>query len=76
MYSTCTITVGENEGMVSWALKTFECLQLVKCEPHIGGSGVGVEGLSDEQRRLVQRYGPEQEFDTVGFFIACFIKKV
>lgn len=74
VYSTCTITIGENEGMVAWALKTFECLQLVKCEPHLGGAGISVEGLSKEQQHLVQRYGPNQKFDTVGFFIACFTK--
>lgn len=75
MYSTCTITVGENEGMVAWALKTFDCLKLVKAEPYIGGAGISVEGLTEEQRHLVQRYGPEQQLDSVGFFIACFVKR-
>lgn len=75
VYSTCTVTIGENEGMVAWAMKTFDCLQLVRCEPRLGCEGVAVEGLSDEHRRLVQRYGPEQELDSVGFFIACFVKK-
>lgn len=75
VYSTCTITVGENEGMVAWALKTFDCLQLVKAEPHIGAKGVSVEGLTEEQQQLLQRFGPEQETDSVGFFIACFTKR-
>ncbi|XP_061208130.1 tRNA (cytosine(72)-C(5))-methyltransferase NSUN6 isoform X3 [Neopsephotus bourkii] len=28
VYSTCTITLSENEEQVAWALKTFPCLQL------------------------------------------------
>lgn len=28
MYSTCTITLSENEEQVAWALETFPCLQL------------------------------------------------
>ena len=30
VYSTCTFLVEENEGLVSWALKRFPCLQLCK----------------------------------------------
>lgn len=60
---------------MAWALKTFDCLELVKGEPHVGGVGVSVEGLTEEQCQLVQRFGPEQELDSVGFFIACFVKR-
>ena len=28
MYSTCTVTLAENEEQVAWALKTFPCLTL------------------------------------------------
>lgn len=28
VYSTCTITLQENEEQVAWALKTFPCLRL------------------------------------------------
>lgn len=28
VYSTCTITLSENEEQVAWALKAFPCLQL------------------------------------------------
>lgn len=28
VYSTCTITLSENEDQVAWALKTFPCLQI------------------------------------------------
>ena len=29
MYSTCTITMEENEKQVEWALRKFPCLKLV-----------------------------------------------
>lgn len=75
VYSTCTITLAENEGIVAWALKTFHCLQLIKCEPHLGGTGLSIEGLNTEDQNMVQRFGPGQRYDTVGFFVACFMKK-
>nr|CAI5843796.1 unnamed protein product [Callosobruchus analis] len=74
VYSTCTITLAENEAMVAWALKTFENLQLVKPKIMMGSPGwSGV--LSDEDRRLVQRFGPECDVDSVGFFFACFVNR-
>lgn len=75
VYSTCTITIAENEGIVSWALKTFKNLKLVKSEVSFGECGLENSALTDEQRQLVQRYGPHTEIDSVGFFIACFIKQ-
>ena len=30
VYSTCTFLIEENEGLVSWALRKFPCLQLCK----------------------------------------------
>ncbi|XP_037971146.2 tRNA (cytosine(72)-C(5))-methyltransferase NSUN6 [Plutella xylostella] len=83
IYSTCTITEDENEGMVAWALQEFQCLRLVAAEPLLGGPGWSGCGLTDEQRVLVQRFGPEMDplrpvddlyRDTIGFFIACFTK--
>lgn len=32
VYSTCTVTLAENEEQVAWALKTFPCLTL---EPQV-----------------------------------------
>ncbi|PKU29310.1 methyltransferase nsun6 [Limosa lapponica baueri] len=58
VYSTCTITLSENEEQVAWALKTFPCLQLQPQEPHIGGEGMRGAGLSDEQLKLLQRFDP------------------
>nr|CAH7720321.1 unnamed protein product [Callosobruchus chinensis] len=74
VYSTCTITFAENEAMVAWALRTFENLKLVKPKILMGSPGwSGV--LSDEDRRLVQRFGPDCDVDSVGFFFACFVKR-
>ncbi|XP_008301121.1 putative methyltransferase NSUN6 [Stegastes partitus] len=89
VYSTCTVTLAENEEQVAWALKTFPCLTLQPQEPHIGAEGMLGAGLSPEQLRLLQRFSPELSWDqtetttpfpcradgdTIGFFIAKFLK--
>ncbi|NWX85494.1 NOP2 methyltransferase, partial [Nothoprocta pentlandii] len=58
VYSTCTITLSENEEQVAWALETFPCLQLHPQEPHIGGEGMRGAGLSLAQLKLLQRFDP------------------
>lgn len=40
VYSTCTITVEENEGMVKWALNKYSDLKLSKSEPLFGLPGL------------------------------------
>ncbi|CAJ1082528.1 tRNA (cytosine(72)-C(5))-methyltransferase NSUN6 isoform X2 [Xyrichtys novacula] len=89
VYSTCTVTLAENEEQVAWALDTFPCLSLQPQEPHIGAEGMLGAGLSPEQLRLLQRFSPELSWDqtetaapqdcradrdTIGFFIAKFLK--
>ncbi|KAF7213440.1 tRNA (cytosine(72)-C(5))-methyltransferase NSUN6 isoform X3 [Nothobranchius furzeri] len=89
VYSTCTVTLAENEEQVAWALSTFPCLTLEPQEPHIGAEGMLGAGLSLEQLRLLQRFRPELSWDqtetkvplisrvdgdTIGFFIAKFLK--
>ncbi|XP_073842543.1 tRNA (cytosine(72)-C(5))-methyltransferase NSUN6 isoform X1 [Musca autumnalis] len=78
VYSTCTINMEENEEIVVWALQTFPELKLVTVEPAYGGSGWSCEGLLDEDRKKLQRFGPgnSEAVDTVGFFIAKFVKSV
>ncbi|XP_040208421.1 LOW QUALITY PROTEIN: tRNA (cytosine(72)-C(5))-methyltransferase NSUN6 [Rana temporaria] len=96
VYSTCTITLAENEEQVAWALKTFPGLQLEVQEPHIGGEGMPGAGLSSDRLKLLQRFDPSvteildvdanklksdedlvavANSDTIGFFIAKFLKK-
>ncbi|XP_036315345.1 tRNA (cytosine(72)-C(5))-methyltransferase NSUN6 isoform X4 [Pipistrellus kuhlii] len=58
VYSTCTITLAENEEQVAWALTAFPCLQLQPQEPHIGGQGMLGAGLSFEQLNQLQRFDP------------------
>ncbi|XP_006869950.1 PREDICTED: putative methyltransferase NSUN6 [Chrysochloris asiatica] len=58
VYSTCTITLAENEEQVSWALRTFPCLQLQSQEPQIGGEGMMGASLSFEQLKQLQRFDP------------------
>lgn len=80
MYSTCTITVGENEGIVSWALRNYPYLRLESVREKlsalglagIGDSGRNVAGMNNEESKKLCRFGPES--DTVGFFIASFVK--
>ncbi|KAL6097708.1 nsun6 [Pungitius sinensis] len=89
VYSTCTVTLSENEEQIAWALETFPCLTLQAQEPHIGAEGMLGAGLSPEQLRLLQRFSPELTWDrtgtaaplpcgadgdTIGFFIAKFLK--
>ena len=77
VYSTCTFTIEENEGMVVWALEKFPQLKLVEAVPHLGRPGVQIPGLGAEQVRLVQRFGhpkaPGPFSDTIGFFVAKFV---
>nr|XP_048316639.1 tRNA (cytosine(72)-C(5))-methyltransferase NSUN6 isoform X2 [Myodes glareolus] len=58
VYSTCTVTLAENEEQVAWALTTFPCLQLQPQDPQIGGEGMAGAGLSLEQLRQLQRFDP------------------
>ncbi|XP_029955734.1 putative methyltransferase NSUN6 isoform X1 [Salarias fasciatus] len=86
VYSTCTITLAENEEQVAWALHTFPCLTLQPQEPRLGAEGMLGAGLPPEQLRLLQRFSPELSWgrtagkaeaadgDTIGFFIAKFLK--
>ncbi|XP_026147714.1 tRNA (cytosine(72)-C(5))-methyltransferase NSUN6 isoform X1 [Mastacembelus armatus] len=89
VYSTCTVTLAENEEQVAWALNAFPCLMLQPQEPHIGAEGMLGAGLTPEQLRLLQRFSPELSWDqtemtsplpcragrdTIGFFIAKFLK--
>lgn len=87
-YSTCTMTISENENQVAWALKNFPELTLIPQDIHLGISGIIGHDLDDENCKLVQRFDPcikairianvDEEMtvngDTIGFFIAKFQK--
>ncbi|XP_029168423.1 putative methyltransferase NSUN6 [Nylanderia fulva] len=78
VYSTCTVTIAENEGIVAWALKQFPELKLESVKDRIktdkyGSQGYTIDGLTNENARKVRRFGTES-VDSVGFFIACFKK--
>ncbi|XP_062849163.1 tRNA (cytosine(72)-C(5))-methyltransferase NSUN6 [Trichomycterus rosablanca] len=63
VYSTCTVTLAENEEQVAWALKTFPCLTLEPQKPHLGSAGMPGAALSCDQRRVLQRFRPELVWD-------------
>ncbi|XP_035688833.1 tRNA (cytosine(72)-C(5))-methyltransferase NSUN6-like isoform X1 [Branchiostoma floridae] len=85
VYSTCTLTLEENEGQVEWLLNTFPCLELVPQTPYLGGPGLSGTSLTQDQLQMLQRFEPwgdnrgenshPSDRDTIGFFIAKFIKR-
>ncbi|VVC44955.1 Hypothetical protein CINCED_3A014467 [Cinara cedri] len=76
IYSTCTITLEENEQNVAWVLEKFPQMELLPINSQIGSSGITQVGLNDNYCELVRRFGPENvEDDCIGFFIAKFQKK-
>ncbi|XP_054287619.1 tRNA (cytosine(72)-C(5))-methyltransferase NSUN6-like [Macrosteles quadrilineatus] len=78
VYSTCSITVEENEDVVSWALDRYPQLALVPALPLVGRPGSSKSSLTEMQRCQIQRFGPPigstPQLDTIGFFIAKFTK--
>ncbi|XP_056649182.1 tRNA (cytosine(72)-C(5))-methyltransferase NSUN6 [Diorhabda sublineata] len=75
VYSTCTITLAENEGIIAWALRTFNFIELLKPPLNLGEPGWIGTSLTEEQRNFVQRFGLNSKIDSVGFFFAYFRKK-
>lgn len=65
VYSTCTLTLEENEENVLWAREQLG-LELVEAEPRVGLPGM--HGLAEAQRLYPHRHG------TVGFFLAKLVK--
>ena len=66
-YSTCSITIEENEGVIDGFIKAHPEFQLVEIEPKIGLPGL--KGLTQCQRLYPQVHGCN------GFFIAKLKKK-
>ncbi|GFN76215.1 ribosomal RNA small subunit methyltransferase b [Plakobranchus ocellatus] len=87
VYSTCTITLEENEQQVARFLAKRPDMKLVNPHTKLGNDGLGGCDLSDTHRTLVQRFDPSvvmcnldshsrdlHNVDTIGFFIAKFVK--
>ncbi|XP_025406933.1 putative methyltransferase NSUN6 isoform X2 [Sipha flava] len=76
VYSTCTITIEENEQNVAWVLEKYPQMELMAINSQVGSSGITQVGLSENNCELVRRFGPENaKEDSIGFFIAKFHKK-
>ena len=68
------------QAHVKWPLLSWSCFS--PQTPNIGGPGLANCGLSDDERLLVQRFDPSKldgeisahNRDTIGFFIAKFVK--
>lgn len=72
---------GENEQNVRYVLAQHPAMALVEQQPYLGKPGLQCslgspreEYLTPEQANLVQRFNPDDELDTIGFFIAKFVK--
>ncbi|KAK9816959.1 hypothetical protein WJX72_007474 [[Myrmecia] bisecta] len=85
VYSTCTINPGENERNVRHVLDKYPCMSLVPQALTLSGPGLtgGIthadgeqeQWLTPDEARLVQRFDPaDAELDTIGFFVAKFVK--
>lgn len=66
IYSTCTLTMEENEGVVEYAIENLG-LELLQQEPRVGSGGL--KGLTK-----AQRFDPDR-IDMPGYFIAKFLKR-
>ena len=81
MYSTCTINPQENEEVICYALRTYE--GVLSLEPPeapglvLGEPGWAKCGLSESERRLVQRFDPSTPSGkgSIGFFVARLRKR-
>lgn len=80
VYSTCSLTIDENEIIIDQILKENDNVRLDAQSPHLGITGFpGDHDLSQDQLNLLQRFFPDIEsnspnHDTIGFFIAKFVK--
>ena len=68
VYSTCSITLDENEGVVNWFLGRNPDFDIVDAEPLIGSPGL--DGLDKAQRMYPHVHGCN------GFFIAKLVKRL
>ena len=79
MFSTCSLPVQENEGLVARLLRERSDMELVPAVPVLGEPGCEGAGLTEEQSRMVQRFTPDSyggvNSDTIGFFLAKFVKR-
>eukprot|EP00566_Odontella_aurita_P005253 CAMPEP_0113548616 /NCGR_PEP_ID=MMETSP0015_2-20120614/12988_1 /TAXON_ID=2838 /ORGANISM="Odontella" /LENGTH=622 /DNA_ID=CAMNT_0000449257 /DNA_START=64 /DNA_END=1932 /DNA_ORIENTATION=- /assembly_acc=CAM_ASM_000160 len=74
-WSTCTIDASENEEMVGHVLREFPSMELAPIPFDLGRAGLPERGLSDAERCMVRRFDPCDDGDTMGFFVAKFVKK-
>ena len=72
VYSTCTYSPEENEGVIDWALEKFSDVKLVAVEtnkvPSINGFTTSLKKTYNPKLSLTKRILPDEKYD--GFFIA------
>ena len=85
IYSTCSVTLEENEENISWILSIYPELQVEEQKIRLGTGGVSCPGLDKDQAAKLQRFhlvpnernrsGYDPNSDTIGFFIAKLRKR-
>lgn len=69
VYSTCTVTVEENEEVIERFIDEYRCIEPVAVDLPVGGRGFKGSRFGD----LYARFHPH-EHDTTGYFIAKLVK--
>ena len=79
VYSTCSLSIRQNEDNVAWFLSTFHNATL-KSIPNfdITPAPIKIQHVNDKLQQQIQehclRFDPISS-RTSGFFVACFIKE-
>ncbi|MHA1680646.1 MAG: methyltransferase domain-containing protein [Promethearchaeota archaeon] len=72
VYSTCTVTLDENEALIAKIVSQFD-VRITKPHLRVGSPGLEVGTLSKQETGCFTRFYPTVD-DCVGFFIACLEK--
>lgn len=75
VYSTCTMTPEENEGVVSFSINNLP-LKLEAPKFNYGSKALPLYNLNEDQLSNMRRFWPAGPDDTIAFFYACFRKEV
>ena len=70
VYSTCTIPLEENEGVIGYAVRSLPLKLEAVINHKYGSEGLKFGGLTQEECGLVKRFWPAGPDDSVAFFYA------
>jgi len=73
VYSTCSMSLWENEDVVNRILRKYPELILEPIGSPLGSPCLPLESLNDYQRNCMRRFWPNED-NSIGFFICKFKK--